>query len=63
MLVGVEAQRGGKESYKEVANRTSASCMIQPQYLISSGGSAKLYLLMVMLFRGTYLFILRGLVR
>lgn len=36
------------------------SCMIQSQYLISSGcrcAAAKLYLLMVMLFRGTYLFI------
>lgn len=50
-------------SEKRTANRTFfASCMIQPQYLISSAASsAKLYLLMVMPFRGTYLFILRGL--
>lgn len=53
----------GLSSEKRTANRTFfASCMIQPQYLISSAASsAKLYLLMVMPFRGTYLFILRGL--
>lgn len=54
---------GKLSSEKRTANRTFfASCMIQPQYLISSAASfAKLYLLMVMPFRGTYLFILRGL--
>lgn len=54
---------GELSSEKRTANRTFfASCMIQPQYLISSAASsAKLYLLMVMPFRGTYLFILRGL--
>lgn len=56
-----DVYRNGLEREKRTTNRTFfTSCMIQPQYLISSAASAKLYLLMVMLFRGTYLFILCG---